>query len=224
MDTQKLTSLKQTQLAITNQSTKSVLFFITLGATKGCVNNVSNIPFVTTMINKLQGSFTLGTGKSVRYTPPSGVGVNGVITVGTPPLNCAVPNFPNGVNVAEFILNNAFQGKFAQESLDISGVAGTNAAFKFSMTGGGPWNDGTSNNNITSFHNKAIGQNIGLVGVFPYLCDICTASKAPPKCSGSGIPVNAPNPVVPQNSAICLVQRDPKTAGGTVTISFNGFL
>jgi len=90
------------------------------------------------------------------------------------------------------------------------------------MTGGGGWNAGSTQPTITTFANKAIGENTGLVGVFPYACDNCTASVAPPICTTP--PVGAPNPPQPQAQPICNVQRDASTAGGTVAIVFTGFV
>lgn len=210
----------QTALQLTNGSSQDVQVYLTLGATSGCVQNVGDIPFVTNVVNTLQGWFTLKQGDTVSYTPPSGSCINGNFAFGTPPINCPTDTYPNGVNLAEFILNNDFQGPGAQETIDISAVAGVNAFIEFSMTGGGAWNAGSTEPNVTQFANKGLKENCGLVGVFPYGCDNCTERVAPPECAG-------PPPPPPygdcQSAPICNVQRDASNSGGTVTVTFKGF-
>lgn len=211
----------KTALELTNGTGRDVLVFLTLGAVTGCVQNVAEIPFVTTVVNPLQGSFTLPANGWVSYTPPGDLGLNGNFAFGTPPINCPTVEFPNGVNLAEFILNNGFQGPGAQETIDISAVAGVNSFIKFSMAGGGGWNAGSSEPAVNEFENKGLSENVGLVGVFPYGCDCCTSSVSPPECSG-------PPPPPPhgdcQSAPICNVQRDAVSAGGTVSITFLGFV
>jgi hypothetical protein len=217
----------RTTLALKNSSAIDVTVFLTLGAVAGCVASIADVPPIMSptlpiaKLNDLQGSFTLKSGASVSFTPPVGVGISGNFAFGTPPLNCATSQFPSGINVAEFTLNNAFQTGIPQESIDISAVAGVNSLLQFGMTGGGAWNAGSTQPNVASFENKKIGDNVGQVGVFPYACDICTGSDKPPKCDAP--PVGAPSPPVPQTQNICLVQRDASQAGGTVLVTFNGF-
>ena len=213
--------MSQTSIVITNGTTETATLYLTLGATTGSVKDVSKIPFVTNPIAKkpLQGYFTLAAGESTApYAPTAGEGINGNISLDSPPINCPTTDFPIAVNLAEFILNNGYQAGNPQETLDISGVAGTNAQYEYSMTGGGVWNASAQYPNVTSFENKTIGNNVGQIGVYPYSCDVCTGSSAPPTCASK--PTGAPSPPVPQTSGICNVQRDAKTkAGGTVTIT-----
>ena len=82
--------------------------YLTLGATPGCVQNVADIPFLTNPVNPLQGWFILMHGASQTYAPPQGQGINGNFTFGSPPLNCPTSEYLNGINLAEFILNNSF--------------------------------------------------------------------------------------------------------------------
>jgi len=211
----------QTELVLRNDSDYSVQVYITLGAVAGCIQNVSDIPFVTNVVNNLQGWFTLGSGHKVSYTPPAGVGIDGNYCFGSPPLNCPTRDYPEGMNLAEFILNNGFQSGNPQESIDVSAVTGVNAFIKFSMSGGGAWNAGKENPNITGFENKRLNENCGVIGVYPYGCDGCTERISPPNCSDNQPP---PPPYGNcQSAAICQVQRDASTAGGTVIISFEGF-
>ena len=167
--------MSQTQLIITNSTTGRVKLYLTLGATPGSVQDVSKIPFVSNPISgkPLQGYFYLDAGESTKpYAPTAGIGVNGNISFDSPPINCATTEFPLAVNLAEFILNNGYQGSGSQETIDISGVAGTNAQFSYEMSGGTTWNAGSTEPKVTSFKNESIGNNYGKVGVYPYLCDI----------------------------------------------------
>jgi hypothetical protein len=176
-------ALAQTSLKLTNNSGSDVQAYITLGVPPGCVSSVAKLPFVTNVVNSLQGWFTLKSGSSITYTPPAGQCLNGNIAFGTPPLNCPTAQFPNGINLAEFILNNAGGAPFAQETIDDSAVAGVNAGIRFVMTGGGAWNAGSAYPNVTSFQNQSLRANAGLVGVYPWGCDNCTVRSAPPVCS-----------------------------------------
>jgi len=215
----------RTTLALQNSSGADVTVFLTLGAVAGCVASIGDVPEIMSPVlpinnsNDLQGSFTLKSGAAVSFLTPAGI--SGNFAFGTPPLNCATPQFPSGINLAEFILNNGFQSGNPQESLDISAVAGVNSLLEFGLTGGGAWNAGSDHRNITSFENKKIGDNVGQIGVFPYGCDNCTSSDHPPQCPAP--PVGAPVPPVPQTEKICLVQRDASQAGGTILVTFTGF-
>jgi hypothetical protein len=207
-------------LEVANNSAEDIQVWITLGATPGCVQNVADLGFVTNIIDNLQGWFKIPALAYVSYTSPAGVGINGNVSFGTAPQNCPNGDWPNGVNVAEFILNNSFQGADAQETIDISAVPGENAYILFSMSGGGAWNAGPNHPNVTEFKNKGLNENVGQVGVFPYGCDDCTQSVSPPHCPP---PTTYPNRKC-QSEAICNVQRDASTAGGAVTISFTGWV
>jgi hypothetical protein len=211
----------QTQLVLTNDADYSVQVYITLGAVAGCVQNVSDIPFVTNVVNNLQGWFTLGSGDTVSYTPAEGVGIDGNYCFGSPPLNCPTDDYPDGVNLAEFNLNIGFQPGNPQESIDVSAVTGVNAFIKFSMSGGGAWNASSAYPNVTEFENKRLKDNCGVIGVYPYGCDGCTERVSPPDCSNNQPP---PPPYGNcQSASICQVQRDASEAGGMVVISFKGF-
>ena len=220
-----MTTNNQTILVLANGTVDDVQVWITLGATPGCIQHVSDLPFVTTIVNDLQGYFTLKPAQPVFYTPPAGKGLNGNVSFGTPPLNCPTTDWPKGVNVAEFILNNSFQTGNPQETIDISAVAGVNAYIKFIMFEGGAWNYGQTDEaghlkTVTEFENKGLGDNVGQVGVFPYGCDVCTSSAAPPVCPG---PPTPPPHGACQSAAICNVQRPASTAGGRVLIRFDGW-
>lgn len=210
-----------TILELKNDTDEAVQVYLTLGATPGCIQNVADIPFVTNAVHPLQGWFTLAAGGLIAYAPPRGFGLNGNFAFGTPPINCPTDAFPNGVNLAEFILDNAFQGAGAQETIDISAVAGVNAKLEFSMRGGGDWNAGPTEPKVIEFENKDLDDNCGQVGVFPYGCDNCTESVSPPQCDDSPAP---PPYGSCQTAAICNVQREASSAGGIVLVKFKGFI
>jgi hypothetical protein len=205
---------KMTQLEIKNTSGEDVVVWITLGATSGCLQDVAKIPWITSG-SGAQGSFTLKAGDTAKAWAPSNLGFNGVLSFGTVPLNCPTDEFPNGINIFEFIINNGFQTGNPKETLDISCVAGANALLSVGLSEGGAWDAGPTEPDVKSFQNDAIYKNTGNVGVFPFKCDTCTGSVNPPNC-GDG-----KHPATPQGNAICNVQRTPGT-DGLVVVSFTG--
>ena len=213
----------QTTLKITNRSGAEVKVYLTLGAAAGCVQDIKAIPLVTHPVNRLQGWFVLPHGATKTYAPPHGQGISGNFAFGSPPLNCPTDEYRKGVNLAEFILNNSFQGSGAQETIDISCVAGANALIAFAMSGGARWNAGSSHPAVSQFANKPLGQNTGLVGVFPCGCDNCTSRAKPPQPS---CPKSPPPPAYEhfQSQPICNVQRDAANSGGDVEVIFHAFL
>jgi hypothetical protein len=206
-----------TVLKLTNTSGKDVTTYLTLGAVAGCVQDIHQISFVTNPVpgNNLQGSFNLAAGQTITYNFPNGC-VSGNFSFGTPPINCPTSQFPNGVNIAEFILNNTQQPGNPQETLDNSAVAGVNADVRYAMSGGGPWNGGPSHPNITGFENKDLRSNGNIVGVFPWGCTNCVDRAGAPTCQNYEGTCNADH--------ICNVQRDASSGGGTVEIFFQGFI
>ena len=56
--------MASTQLTIYNNSSSTVKVYLTLGDTPGCINDVSQIPFVTNVLSPLQGWFNLESNKS----------------------------------------------------------------------------------------------------------------------------------------------------------------
>lgn len=214
--------MARTILKIQNKTTKEVKTYLTLGVTKGCIQNVKDIPFVTDYITDLQGFFYLKPLSTIEYKGKGDLGLNGNLSFGSPPMNCPTLQFKSGINLAEFILNNGFQGEEAQETVDISAVAGVNCVIEFSLISDNPWNAGSKYPDVKQFKNTVIGENAGRIGVYPYGCDECTESVNPPNCPRP--PLGAPNPPIPQEEPICNVQRDASKSGGIVLISFFGFI
>src|SRR4051812_19119535 len=69
----------QTAMKVTNAGGSDVRAWITLGVPPGCVNSVASLPFVTNVVNPLQGSFILKRRSSIICTPPPGQCLNGNI-------------------------------------------------------------------------------------------------------------------------------------------------
>jgi hypothetical protein len=205
-----------TYLRIINASDSAVTTYITLGTTPGCLQHANQIPFVSDTIGALVGSFILKSHDSTIAYAPAGLGLNGNLSFSSQPINCTTPQFPSGVNIFEFILNNAFQPGNPQQTIDISCVAGVNCFIKCTLSGSNPWNGSSAYPAVTKFYNGDITHNIGHVGVYPFGCDSCTTrSKLAPACDT----IHSDH----QNSQICNVQRNAKPyAGGIVRVIYLG--
>jgi hypothetical protein len=197
----------RTQMQIINATDSAVVVYVTLGATEGCLQSIMGVPFITDSISLLAGYFILKGHDSTAVWSPDSLGFNGVISFNTQPINCATPQFPNGVNIFEFIINNSFQSGNPQETVDISCVAGTSCTILAELRGGNAWNAGKYDS-ITDIKNNIEGKNSGLIGVFPYGCDTCTGAKNPPACDSISIDK--------QIEPICTVQRNAVGSGGGI--------
>ncbi len=195
-----------TRIQIINKTDSAVTVYITLGAVTGSLQHVSLIPYVTDSIGNLVGSFTLGAHDSTISYAPSSIGFDGNVTFGTQPINCPTTQYPNGVNIFEFNINNSFQSGNPQNTVDISCVAGVNCFIKAYLIGGNPWNASPAYPNVDSIYNSAITSNSGLVGVYPFSCDTCSGRKNPPSCDT----ISSDK----QIQSICNVQRNAVGAGG----------
>ncbi len=203
-----------TTLKVQNSSDEDITVWLTLGNIPGYVTSVNGIFGIATI--GLQGSFILKAGETAEYT--SEEPISGNISFGTAPENCPTSEYPNGINIFEFCLNNYGQEDNAQETIDVSNVAGISSIIKVTLSGGGAWNAGSDNPNITTFQNDELYKNTGLIGVFPYGCDNCTSSDNPPVCLGH------PAYETPQALPICNVQRNADSNGGIITVEFVGSL
>ena len=202
------------KMVVTNKSRDSVKVWLTLGAVDGCTQDVNGI-FGISSLDPSKGYFSLSAGENISYTPE--VGFNGNLAIESEPMNCPTPEFPNGINLFEFIINNYFQEGNPQETIDISCVSGVNAYLSVDLGGGGDWNAGPTQSKVTSIKNAELRNNTGLVGVYPYGCDDCTAIASPPVCAGHQ------DYAKPQKEAICNVQRDAVVdAEGIIAVNFLG--
>ena len=193
-----------TLLRIKNSNPDTVLVYLTLSGGKGWVSDVNGIFGIVSTYNNLQGSFMLAPNDSLDYTTPDSLGLSGNISFGYAPVNC-----PVGITVYEFTLNNAGTVKYAQETAEISCVAGVNSLGKITLyEGGGKWEANPNYMDVREIHNDSIGKNSGLVGVFPYGCTNCTDTAGKPDC--------VTNPEKPQSQSICNISRDANKSGGAV--------
>ena len=197
---------------INNSDEDSVLVYLTLGADTNFITDVKGIFGIED--EGLQGSFWLHKDSVYTYTY-KGKGLSGNFSFGTPPLNCFTDEWKTGVNLFEVTINNAGTVSKAQETVDISNVAGVNAIVTYKLSGGGDWL--ANGEKVDSFYNESLYKNYGLKGVFPFKCDDCTKSSAPPKC------LDSKKTAKPQKNHTCNVSRNAYYAGGSVTITFKGY-
>ena len=134
---------------------------------------------------------------------------------------------PDATTLAEFTLN------MPGETVDISGVNGTNAiiAINFSgQTSSNQWNDGSfkgANTNITKIANQPITSWSPAPGVYGWRGTNCTTVVLPvpngPPSNLCAAPVSAPSaPQLQPKSAMQYTRRSGPT-GGTVQIVFTGW-
>lgn len=206
-----------TMTRIYNATKDTVLVYVTLGATPGCIQNVMNVAWVTDSVagqNGLQGTFKLAPGDSTVAYAPDSLGFNGVISFNSPPNNCPDTTlFPTGVNQYEFMINNAYQGVNAQESINTSCVHGVNCVIAVSMKTLNPFNAGSTIPVIDGFTNT-LDRNALIAGVYPYGCDTCTGTKTPLPC------ITYPQPA--HKNSVCQVQRNAIQSGGLIKVVYMG--
>ena len=218
-----------TTLECYNETATTVTVWLTLGDVAGCVEHVLDVRIThpagrgapyrvpVALSNRLQGWFGALPHTTYTLTAPSPLGISGNISIGTPPINCPTPDFPHGVNLAEFILNNGFQTN-GQETTDISCVCGANSRLQIKLSASDWSANGGAMPSIGTIVNGTWDDNTGRVGVFPYGCDDCTSSVSPPICIGL-------QPSFANAYPICTVQRPALyNAGGTVEITYRGAL
>jgi hypothetical protein len=202
-----------TALGVTNNTEDTVTAYLTLGAGELSVTNVNGIFGITD--SGLVGSFIIVPHDTLWYYGSDSLQMSGNITFVSPPINCPDTNiFPNGINLFEFTLNNRVIDTTQQETIDISCVAGCNVLGSFSMSKGGKWNASPLFPDVKLFFNDSLYKNYGKVGVYPFGCDNCTVSTAPPVCPGHK-PFSKP-----QSNPICNVQRGCMNSGGKVIIGY----
>jgi hypothetical protein len=211
-----------TTLQVANATGSAVPVMVTLGAGQG-INNVNQIPWGIKQVGSpLQGIFTLGANQSVSFNSGS-KSFSGNIAFG-PTFNsrgcgstAANACYPNSTTLAEFSLN------MPGETVDLSGVNGTNALITMNLSGS-PWNDGAGGHtNVTKFANQPISGWTPSTGVYGWQATTCTAAPNPPNPTSScPAPKNRPSAAQLQSKAQCNVQRGGPT-GGTVQIVFTGY-
>jgi hypothetical protein len=202
------TTPKTTGLEITNTSrTDTVLVYLTLNSTSKFVNNVNGI-FGITSTDTLQGNFYLDPLKTVSYT--STKPLSGNVSFHQPPTNCPYI----GTTLYEFTLNNAGTVSKAQETVDISCVAGVSSRGQILLTKGAEWTDNVDKTPIKTIENLSLYHNTGISGVFPFGCTNCINTKGTPKCKAT------PTFATPNTKNLCNVQRSADSSGGIVRITY----
>jgi hypothetical protein len=200
---------------IYNGSKDTALVYVTLGATPGCLQQVSLIPFITDTIagqRGLQGTFKLAPGDSTIAYAPDSLGFNGVISFNGQPSNCPDTTlYPTGINQYEFMINNAFQGSNAQESINISCVHGVNCVISIDVKTLNPFNAGPTIPVIQAFRNT-LDRNAIISGVYSFGCDTCTGSKTLIPC------IKYPQPA--HEKSDCQVQRNSTQSGGLIKVIY----
>lgn len=205
-----------TKIQIFNDTKDTVLGYITLGATPGCLQAASSIPFILDTVpgqRNLQAQFSLLPGDSTIQYSPDSLGYNGVISFLYAPDNCPSPSYTNGINQFEFMINNAYQGTNAQESINISCVHGVNCVIRVNMLTDSFFNAGPTIPKIQSFANTMDRSGLE-AGVYPYGCDTCTGSKNPPAC------ILLPQPK--HKNSVCQIQRNASMSGGVIQVRYLG--
>lgn len=202
-----------TTLSVVNMSNDTITAWLTLGC--GPLNIVNTAGIFGIGDTALQASFIVLPNDTLYYTPVSNRILSGNITFNTYPQNCPdTIQFPTGINLFEFTLNNKVLGGGQQETIDISGVAGFNVVGLFNLSGGGSWNAGADHQGVVFFKNDSLYKNSDVIGIYPFGCDDCISSVSPPIC-----PNHKPF-AQPKKKPTCNVQRPCTTSGGTVTIGY----
>ncbi len=210
-----------TNLVILNNTGQTIPVLLTLGSGYG-ISDVSQLPASWGISGSgLKGQFTLGPNQSVSFNSGDAT-FSGNIAFGPTftSQGCGqTPCYPNATNLAEWTLNHP------GETVDISGVNGTNAYIQYQLQGGAKWTDNVTSGAITSFANAPIGQYVDTPGVYGWQATTCTGNANPPNpVGGCAAPINAPNHSELASVQLCNVQRTGDAAfGGTVRILFNGW-
>jgi hypothetical protein len=204
-----------TEMIIKNADTSDVLVYLTIGGGLDSSVWVQNVNGVFGIKDSgLVGSFILKAGESKHYYAKNGKAIQGQFCFNGQAYQCLSDSTYTGSTLTEFCLNNYGTVDNAQETLDISCVAGVSYLAEINMCGGGIW---TANypgyDTVVAIKNDIFGRNTDKVGVFPVGCDDCDSSDAPPQCVvGKG--------EKPSAHAICQVQRNASNSGGCVTFVY----
>lgn len=210
-------SLSETTLCVTNQTDDTVDVWLTISIFTDTLKNyyvqdVNGIFGITTSGGS--GTFVLAPGDSVFYK--SELAFSGNLCFGGPALNCPTDLFPTGTNIFEFTINNQAIGKYPQESVEISCVAGVNSYLSGKLSQQN-WIVTTGIDSIQHFHNDTLGNNRNRYGVFPTGCTNCTNQSGAPVCVDP-LTFEAPNEL-----PICIIQRPANLSGGMIYCTFHGF-
>jgi hypothetical protein len=236
-----------TTLQITNGTSAAVPVQITLGnsgnpASNYGISNINQLPsswgtiYPDPSAPTTQGIFILAGNSSVSFNSGTlsfagNVAFGPTFTGRGCGSSTSNPNpcYQDSITLGEFALNLGASGS---ETVDISGVNGTNAAITINFSGQGAnnqWNDGTfsgANPNVTSVANQPMTSWTAPPGVYGWQATNCINVVPPvpnpiPNCPA---PVDAPSSAQLQTNAQCNIQRaQGAPTGGTVQIVFTGY-
>jgi hypothetical protein len=207
--------LPSTEMIVRNGDSVDVVVWMTLGGGLDSSVWLQNVGGVFGIKDSgLVGSFVLKVGESRRFICDKAI--QGQFCFGGQAYQCLADSEYTGSTLMEFCLNNYGTVDNAQETLDISCVAGVSFIGEMKMCGGGIWTANSAGyDTVSMIRNGVFGENSGRVGVYPVGCDDCTASVLPPSCvKGKG--------EKPQVYAICQVQRGAGSSGGCVEFVYIG--
>lgn len=196
-----------TTLAVYNGGKDSVQVYLTLGGgyDSTFVQDVNGIFGITD--SGLVGTFYLQPGDTVFYQ--SSLKLSGNIGFGSQGVNCFTSQWPTGVNIFEFNLNEN------QESMDISAMGGVNCIMVVQNIGGPMWAATPSFPDVRLYSNDTMWKNTNKLGVFPYGCTTCTDTTGKQSCQ-------TPNET-PDSTRICNPTRAAGYRGGLVLLTFKGY-
>jgi hypothetical protein len=240
LSTAKLMAQGSTTLQVTNNTANAVPVMITLGCCTFGISSISQLPSSWNITaqpagSTLQGIFTLAGKTSVAFNSRT-LSFSGTVAFGPTFTARGCGNsaanacYPNATSLAEFTLN------MPGETVDISGVNGTNSAITInflqvtaansSQASPNPWNDGAGGNqNVGTIANQPITNWSSPPGVYGWQATTCTGAPNPPNpLPNCPAPVNALS--APQLQAVqqCNIQRAANApTGGIVQVVFNGY-
>lgn len=235
-----------TTLKVTNSTSTPVPVQITLGsssnpATQYGIRNINQLPsswgpmYPDPSAPATQAIFILPAGRSVSFNSGSlsfagNIAFGPTFTARSCGSSNSAPNpcYPNSITLGEFALN---LGSGGSETVDISGVNGTNAPITINFTGKGtsPWNSGSfpgANRNVTRIANQSITSWSAPTGVYGWQATNCinVVPPVPNPIASCPAPVQAPGSPQLQTKPQCNIQRGQGVpSGGTVEIVFNGY-
>jgi hypothetical protein len=229
-------------LQVTNATSTTVPAMITLGSTRNPasnygINDISQLPAAWTTYPSSDGNpgdpviqslFLLPGGESVCFNSGA-LSFAGNVVFGPTfaQRGCggdATACYPDAATFFELALN---LGPSGQETVDVSGVNGTNALGGWNLDATPIWTNTLTPASVTQIRNAAIGSWAAPAdGVYGWQSTDCIrlVPPIPNPVSGCLAPLHWPSQVTQnQASRVCNVSRASGATGGTAQIVFNGF-
>jgi hypothetical protein len=203
--------METTEFIIINDYKEEVTVYLTLEVSESYVSDINHVPFIKRRINPFQGAFQLAPQKFVYFRSPKGMIFGGKVTFETLPINQPTPSFPDGVNVAEFVVNNHLDYPKTYESVKINNENGINALMKFTFNGGGSWTERLIENGQTLSFEATMKETLNHLGTHSISFDSLTFD--PDQSFARG-------PLKSEKSVIA--KRPASQAGGIVALTYLG--